>query len=120
MKTLSILSFCTLILMSCNNHKSTKATGDNILTLPVTEIAQNVFHQKALDDLKKNELKYYFQSIHYPSKAFILYMKDSLNITVQSASDNINIEFSAYNQTIDSIVFAQKGIHIDSLIRKVQ
>jgi|GEM_PF-5169479 len=115
---LSALS-CTILLAACKNRENaTSAIIDPLSISPklILDNTQHPFHQKALNDYNKKELKYYFQSIHSPSRKTTTYLKDALNITIKSASDHINSDYTAYNQTVDSIVFAQKGIHIDSLL----
>lgn len=112
--------------MSCYDLQQGNTRKDTLIEPPFT-IQQrqphalsknaNIFHKRAWEDYKNKNLQYYFQSIHYPSKQLIQYMKDSLHISIQPTSDYITTEYTAYNQEVTNIILTEKGILIDSIIQ---
>ncbi|WP_447640054.1 MULTISPECIES: hypothetical protein [Chitinophagaceae] len=105
----SLLSI--LCLTACHNLDATTHDPSNMDTIN---------RQKAFDDLKSKKLKYYFQSIHYPNKHQIQYCRDSLYITLLSAADFQSRNYTSNNQTVDSIVFMAKGIHIGEILHTLK
>ncbi|MFT4202574.1 MAG: hypothetical protein QM610_01555 [Chitinophagaceae bacterium] len=110
----AILSLST----ACNNatKDSTTNTADTTKISPLLppkdtqqQKAIDAFRQKALDDYNTKQLKYYFQSLGFPSRNVVQYCKDSLQVTIVPAIDVIRPEFSAYNKVVDSIILSRKG-----------
>ncbi|PZP51713.1 MAG: hypothetical protein DI598_02575 [Pseudopedobacter saltans] len=125
-KTPVILLISIISLTACRNSQTNDnlptntANKDSLLaaTLPKPTVSNT--EQKVREDYNNKKLKYYFQSIHYPSAKFIQYMKDSLQIKVVSASDRINLEYAQYNQAVNDIIKTEKGIIIDSILNNKQ
>lgn len=113
-------TFCILILAACNNREKENAMIVDYLPHIPENTKASIFHQKALDDYNKKELKYYFQSIHYANKQQIQYFKDSFQIQLISVSDFGTSKYGMYNQVVDSIVLARKGIRPTNILQALK
>ena len=71
------------------------------------ELVCQEYKEKALDDYKKNEMKFYHFGIAYPTKDFCHKMK-SHNVEVISKSCIPILELVCYNETILEIISEEK------------
>lgn len=102
---------CGILLLSCKNrHNPTTNT---------TTTLDPAARQKAIEEAKSKDLKYHFQSIHYPSKQIIQYFKDSFNIRILSASDFRSSKIAEENKAAEERVLLLTGQSLPNLLNTI-